>query len=306
MSNMGRLDVFIEVAKQNSFSKAARILGITGPAASKQVLALEDELGVKLLNRTTRHVALTEEGAVYFERARLALDELKEAAVQIQELKAKPRGSLRVSAPLSFGHMHLLPILSGFAQKYPEIVMEVMLDDRRVDVVEEGFDVAIRIGVMGDSSLIGRALADCPLLLVASRAYGEKHGLPQTPGDLHMHRLIAYTLQGGAIEWRYKDNAGNSGVFRGEGIFKANTAELMTQAAVDGIGIALLPIFSITGPLQAGQLVHILPDLQIEPPRRIFALVPPNRYRAAKVRLFLDWLVAACKAMPWETKEGER
>lgn len=305
MSALGRIEIFLEVARQNSFAKAAHTLGITGPAASKQVMALEAELGVKLLNRSTRHVSLTDEGAIYYKRARLAFDELKEAAAQVQDLKITPKGTLHISAPLSFGHMHLLPVFSGFAKKYPDISLNVTLDDREVDVWADGFDIVIRIGVMNDSSLICKYLSDCPLLLVASPAYLKRYGKPQTPRDLSKHRMIAYALQGQIGEWRYKDGHGKTGSFRGEGIFKANTAEMMLQATLDDIGIALLPIFSVENYLRSKKLVAVLPGYKTDPPRGIFALMTPNRCRATKINLFLDWLTQACKAMPWQSAAGK-
>jgi DNA-binding transcriptional LysR family regulator len=301
MSKWSRIEVFLEVARRSSFAKAARDLGITGAAASKQVSALEDELGVKLLNRTTRHVAMTEEGAVYYDRARVALDDLKDAAAQVQDLKTTPKGALRVSVPLSFGHMHLLPILSGFAKKYPDVTMEVILDDRKVDVWADGFDVVIRIGAMDDSSLICKRLTDCPLLLVASPNYLKQYGTPHLPAELAKHRLIAYALYGGTVEWKYKGKNGKASSFRGEGAFKANTAEMMRQAALDGIGISLLPIFSVESDLRSKRLVRVLPAFQTASEHAVVALMLPTRYRTAKVKLFLEWLTHACKAMPWET-----
>lgn len=300
MQALGRIEIFLEVARLKSFAGAARALGITGPAASKQVASLEEALGVKLLNRTTRHVALTDEGAVYYERARLAVEELKEAAFQVQDLKTTPKGSLRIAAPLSFGHMHLLPIFSGFAKKYPDVNMEVVLEDKAVDVLADGFDVAIRIGAMSDSSLICKHLADCPLLLVASPDYLRRNGIPHSPADLKEHRMIIYSLHGSASEWRYKDKHGKTGMVRSDGIFKANTAEMMLQATLDSVGIALLPIFSVDSYVRAKQLVRVLPDYETQPLRQVVMLMPPNRHRAAKVRLFVDWMTAACKAMPWK------
>lgn len=300
MNMLGRIEIFLEVARCRSFAQAARTLGITGPAASKQILNLEETLGVKLLNRTTRHVSLTDEGTVYYERARLALDELKEAAAQIQDLKTTPRGTLRISAPLSFGHMHLLPILSGFAKKYPDVTLEIALEDRHIDVMADGFDVAIRIGTMPDSSLVCKSLAECPLLLVASPDYIKRYGKPRAPTDLKAHRMIVYALHGNISEWHYKDKHGKTGSIRSDGCFKANTAEMMLQAALDSVGIALLPIFSADSFLHAKRLVRVLPDYETQPLREVFLLMPPNRYRATKVRLFVDWLTTACKAMPWK------
>lgn len=297
--HLNTVEIFLEVAKLQSFSKAARQIGMTGAAVSKQVMALEEELGVKLLHRTTRMVSLTTEGAIYYERARLALEELKDAAAQIQAAKALPRGTLRINAPLSYGQMHLLPVLSGFAQKYPELTLEVSLDDRMVDVLAEGYDLVIRVGVPQDSTLISRHLGECPIITVASPAYIAAHGSPETPQHLKLHRTIAYTHQGGASEWRYEDKKGAISSYRSEGSFRANTADMMLQAALDGIGIACLPCFCVNMHLKAGQLVRVLPDYEITPLRHITALMPPSRYRSAKVKLFVEWLLEACKAMPF-------
>lgn len=294
---LNRVEIFLEVARLQSFAKAANNLGMSGPAASKQVMALEAELGVKLLHRTTRLVTLTDEGTLYYDRARLAIEELKEAASQISDMRAIPKGVLRVSAPLSFGHMHLLPVLSGFAKKYPDLRMEVSLDDRRVDVMADGFDLVIRVGVLEDSGIISRHLADCPILLVASPEYLKTHGKPSQPQDLKNHRMITFAYHGAAQEWRYRDKAGKTGSVKTEGCFKANTAEMMLQAALDGNGIALLPNFSIASHLKAKQLIHVLPGYETYPERKITALMPPNRYRAAKVKLLLDYLTESCKAM---------
>lgn len=298
MQSTGRLEIFLEVAKLQSFAKAAKALGITGPAASKQVMALEDELGAKLLHRTTRLVTLTDEGAAYYERARHAMEELKDAAAQLHDMKTAPKGALRINAPLSFGHQHLLPVLSGFAKKYPDVTMEVSLEDRKVDVVAERFDMAIRIGALDDSSLISRHLGECPLLPVASPGYLATHGTPKTPADLKRHRMIGFALHGAAFEWRYKDKAGKTGMVRVDAALKANTAEMMLQAALDGVGIAVLPIFSVATYLKARQLVQILPAYETHPMRQITALMPPDRYRSAKVKLLMDWITQACKAMP--------
>lgn len=294
---LNRVEIFLEVARLQSFSKAASNLGMSGPAASKQVMALEAELGVKLLHRTTRLVTLTDEGALYYDRARLAIEELKEAALQISDMRATLNGTLRISVPLSFGHMHLLPVLSSFAKKYPDLRMEVSLDDRRVDIMADGFDLVIRVGVMEDSGIISRHLADCPMLLVASPDYLKRHGKPVKPQDLRNHRMITFSYHGAAHEWRYRDKQGKTGSVKTEGCFKANTAEMMLQAALDGNGIALLPYFSIADSLDRKKLVHVLPAFETHPERKITAMMPPNRYRAAKVKLFLDYITDACKGM---------
>ncbi|RJF79117.1 LysR family transcriptional regulator [Azospirillum cavernae] len=302
MATLDRVSLFVEVAQHNSFTKAARKLGLSGAAVSKQIQALEEELGVKLLRRTTRHVSLTEEGAIYYERTRLALDELTAAAAEIRERRETPKGELRVNAPMSFGHMHLMPVITGFAQRYPEIQLHTVFEDRRVDVQADGYDVVIRIGTLDDSTLVARSLGDCPILPVASPAYIARHGRPTTPDDMKTHALISYVVNGGAAQWRHKGPDGRVGVFRANGHFHANTAELMLQATLDGLGIALLPIFSVDTLIKSGQLVNVLPDYHAHPMPGIFALTAPSRHRSAKVRLFIDWLQQSCRAMSWSSE----
>lgn len=298
MQGLGRIPVFVEVARQQSFAAAAKTLGISGPAASKQVMALEEELGVKLLHRSTRSVTLTDEGMVYFERVRAALEEMEGAAGQIRDLKEVPKGTLKVNVPLSFGQMHLLPVISGFAKKYPQVRMEVSLDDRMVDVLADGFDVVVRIGVLSDSSLVVRHLAPCPMMVVASPGYLRAHGAPKIPAELRDHRIITYSNAGTATEWKYRDTGGKTGSVRAEGTFLANTAEMMLQAALDGVGIAILPGFSAATHVSAGQLVALFTGYETHPAREIVALMPPSRHRTLKVKLFVEWLGQACKAMP--------
>ena len=180
LDHISRVGVFLEVVKYESFAGAARSLGLTGPAISKQVQSLEDQLGVKLLSRTTRHVGLTEEGAIYFEKARQALEDLNEAEQQIQELKACPTGKLKVNAPMSFGTQFLTRPIAAFAEQYPEVELEIEFNDRWADVVGEGFDVVIRIGSLEDSTLIARKLAPCPIILCAGKKLIEEYGLPES------------------------------------------------------------------------------------------------------------------------------
>ena len=302
MAHLSNVEIFLKVAQLHSFAAAAKQIGMTGPAVSKQIMALEEELGVKLLHRTTRQVTLTDEGAVYFERAKLAMDELRDAAAQIRDLKAIPKGTLRINIPLSFGHLHLLPVISGFAKKYPEVQMDVSLDDRTVDIIADGYDLVIRIGAPQDSSLVIKTLAECPIYVVASPEYLAKHGTPMHPHDLRKHQFVSYSYVG--PEWRYRDPAGKTGSVRGESVFRANTAEMMLQAVLDGIGMAVLPGFTVATYVQAGKLVQVLAEYKTDPTRSIVALMPPNRFRATKVKLFLDWLGQACKALPLSNETG--
>lgn len=168
----------------------------------------------------------------------------------------------------------------------------------------EGFDIVIRIGALDDSPLIVRPLGHCPIYMVASPAYLKTHGHPDTPAELKNHRLITYSQLGGAMEWRYRDPQGKTGMIRQDGAMMANTAEMMLSAALDGIGIALLPIFSVAHDIAAKQLVRLFPAYETIPMRQISALMPPNRYRSAKVKLLVDWIGEACKIMPLESLEG--
>lgn len=299
MDHVSRIAIFLEVVKHQSFAGAARSLGMTGPAVSKQLQALEDKLGVRLLHRTTRQVTLSEEGAIYSERARKALEDLNEAEQQIQELKACPTGILRINAPMSFGKRYLTQPIAAFAKEYPDVQMEVDFDDRRVDMIAEGYDVMVRIGALEDSSLIARRLATCPIILCASPGLVEQCGQIRSPDELTNFPAIIYTRHSNVAEWRYRHVSGETGVATLNRHFAANNAEMMLEACIQGIGIALIPIFAAATYLQSGQLVELLKDYNTQPQRDICALFPQNRYLSTKTRLFVDWLSECSKAYPW-------
>ena len=299
MDHIARVEIFIEVAKHQSFAAAARELGITGPAVSKQVQALEDQLDVKLLYRTTRKVTLTEEGALYFDRARKAIEDLREAEQLLNERKECPTGKLKINAPMSFGRQYLVEPIAAFAKRYPEVEVEVDFDDRWVDIVGEGFDVVVRIGALEDSTLIARKLADCPIYLCASQACIEQHGLPEQLSDLADYPAIIYSRHGHQEDWHYIDQNGNKGSVKLRGVFAANNAEMQLEACLKGVGMAVIPVFSACPELQTGKLVRLMPEYQTHPQRGIFAVFPQNRHLSARVRLFVDALVDALKDVDW-------
>lgn len=299
MDHISRVGIFLEVAKYESFTGAARALGLTGPAISKQVQSLEDQLGIKLLNRTTRHVSLTEEGAIYFEKARKALDDLNEAEQQIQELKAFPKGKLKISAPMSFGTQFLTRPIAAFAEQYPEVELEIDFDDRWADVVAEGFDVVIRIGTLQDSSLIARKLAPCPIILCAGKKLLEKYGLPESVEQISDYPGIIYSRHTQKEEWRYRSHNGVIGTQTLKRSFAANTAEMQLEACLSGIGVALLPAFSVDAYIKSGELVALFPDYSTYPEPGIYALYPQNRYLSTRTRLFIDWLSKASQDFSW-------
>ncbi len=288
MDQISRIGVFVEVVRQENFARAADILGITSSAVSKQVQNLEQELKVKLLNRTTRKVSPTEEGAIFYERANRALEDLKEATDQINEMKATPRGPLKISVPMAFGLKHLIQPIAAFAKQYPDVLLDVQFDDRIVDVAQENFDLAIRIGVLKDSSMIARKLTPCPFYICASPEYLKKHGTPQTPEDLAQHNVLAYTRNKGAHELRYLDKQGQEKVVALQSQFKCDTAEMMVEAARQGLGIIIAPVFFVQDELESGTLKSILHGYAPAPERCLYAIFPPNRYLSTRLRLFLD------------------
>ena len=299
MDHVSRVGIFLEVVKNESFAGAARALGMTGPAISKQVQSLEKNLGVKLLNRTTRHVSLTEEGAVYYDRARKALEDLNEAEQQIQELKAYPVGRLKVNAPMSFGSQFLTEPIASFAKQYPEVELEIDFSDRWVDVAGEGYDVVIRIASLEDSSLIARKLAPCPIVLCGSVKLIEEVGLPKLVDDIKDYPAVVYNRHAQRERWVYTDDQGERGSVLLNRKFAANTAEMQLEACLQGVGISLLPIFSAHKYLESGQLVRILPKFTTTPTRGIYAMYPQNRYLSTRTRLFIDWLSQASERFAW-------
>lgn len=301
MDHISRVGVFIAVVKAGSFSGAALTLGITSSAVSKQIQNLEQDLQVKLLNRTTRNVSPTEEGALYFERAARALEDLKEAEDEINELKLRPRGPLKVSLPQSLGIKYFGDSIADFAAQYPEVELDVNLDDRLVDVAAEGFDLVVRIGSLKDTSLIARRMADCPLVLCASPEYLNAQGVPQVPTDLAHHNALAFTGNRGPHEWRYSNSAGETGQVALQGSFKADSGDLLCRAALRHVGIVLLPIFYVAEHLESRRLQRVLPNYATSPKREIYAVFPPNRFQSTRLRLFVDHLLTTAKQLPWLT-----
>lgn len=295
MDGLSRIGIFLEVAKHQSFAGAARQLGITSSAVSKQVQNLEYELKVKLLNRTTRKVSLTEEGALFYERARRALDDLDEAKEALNELKETPRGSLRISAPMALGLSHLRTPIAEFAKTYPEVHLDVSFEDRIINIAEDNFDVVLRVAALRDSSMVARKLAPCPIKVCGSPEYFKAHGVPQTPQELSTHNVLAYTRNKGAHEWRYKKPDGEEAVVQLNSTFKADSATMMIEAARMGIGMVITPAFYVYDDLAAGNLVSILDDYRALPERGLYAVFPPNRYHSARLRLFVDHMEAYCK-----------
>ncbi len=298
MSDLSQVESFIRVVEAGGFRAASRQLGLTPSAISKRVRALEDRLGVRLLQRTTRSVAPTEAGQAYFERSREILADLAEAESALGAMGQEARGTLRIAAPMDFGRRHLAQPLAAFAARHPRLALDVDFSDRFVDVVGEGFDVAIRIGTLADSSLVARRLAPCRRLLVASPVYLQARGTPAHGADLPQHDFIGYALETSRT-WRVASETGGRALPLRER-HRVNNGEMMCRLAVAGLGIALLPTFLACDALRAGDLVPIL-EHELDADISVHAVYPHRRHLSAKVRLFVDHLVDGFGPIPaWD------
>lgn len=290
MDKLDAMNAFAKVVAAGSYAEAARRLGLTRSAVSKAVMELELLLSARLLDRTTRRVTPTEAGLAYYERCVSILADVEETEIQISRLHDEPRGVLKINAPMSFGILYLGDAVAQFMARYPELRIELVLSDRFIDPLEEGVDVTVRIGALGNSSLIARRLAPARRALVASPPYIERHGAPQTPQDLSAHRCLAYGHMAAVHRWQLMQGAEVVAVQITSSLC-SNNGEVLRTAALAGNGIANLPTFLVGPEIAAGRLTVVLPD---NPPTElgIFALYAPNRYLAAKTRVFIDFLVA--------------
>lgn len=290
--------VFARVVEAESFSAAARQLGLSKSAVSKQVSRLEDGLGLRLLNRTTRRLSLTEAGAVFFAGCQRMLAEAEAATRAITHLAASPRGRLKINAPMSFGTYHVSPALPAFMARYPELQIEMELNDRLVDLVEEGFDVSIRIMRLQDSSLIARRLAPNRSILCAAPAYIAARGTPLAVEDLKDHTCLLYSYQATGDTWRLHGPGGERRL-RVLGPLRINNGDALLEAAIGGLGIALLPSFICGEALRAGRLVHLLPEWGEAQDSAIHAVYPASRNLLPKVRVFVDFLAERFGGTPY-------
>lgn len=292
MDRYSGMAVFVKVVETSSFAATARHLGMSPAMVSRHVQLLEERLGARLLNRTTRRVSPTEVGQIYYERCLRILSELEEADRAASELQSVPRGRLRVTAPMTLGTRHLAPIIADYLHHYPEVAIDLSLDDRCVDLLEEGFDLAIRIGALADSSLIARRLTSAEMVLCASPDYLKRHGPPQTARDLEQHNCLAYAYSRSRNEWRIIGPSGTEEIIPVSGRFLANNGDALRIVAREGIGIILAPQFVIEEEMKAGHLVQVLPGYRaVAMP--VHAVYPHSRYLSAKARTFIDFLVAS-------------
>ena len=292
MDRIGEMTAFIKVVETGSFVGAARQLRLSSMMVSKHVRELEDRLGAKLLHRTTRRVGLTEVGALFYERCSGLLTELDELERAASQLQTTPRGVLRLSAPLAFGSLRIPPMLAAFADLYPEVTVELILADRTVDLVEEGFDLAMIIGDIPNSSYMTRLLGLAKTIVCASPAYLARNGTPETPDDLAAHNCLTRAVLPAMFkDWAFIGPDNKPQVVKTSGNFRTNSATALLTAALNGQGIIFTSSYMVADALKNGSLVAVLATYTT-PEVAIRLVYPPGRYLSAKVRTFIDFLVA--------------
>lgn len=286
MSNLGDLEIFSRVVSAGSMSAAGRELGISPAVVSKRLRRLEDRLGSRLLQRTTRQIALTETGQGYYERVVAILAGLEEAEAFVSRRSSSARGTLKISAPTSFGRMHIAPHLGAFMEANGDLAINLVLSDEFVDIVGEGYDVAIRIAELADSSLVARKIAPARRVLCASPRYLDLHGTPRSLADLPRHNCLTH-LAGEA--WRLNGPDGAVSV-RPQGTLTTNSSEVVREAVLAHIGIGLRSTWDVGPELASGELVRVLPDYESSNTIAVHAIYPSRQFLPIKVRLFIDYL----------------
>ncbi len=291
LDRLAAMEVFVSVAESGSFTEAARRARTSKSLASRLVSSLETELGVRLFQRTTRSLTLTEAGRGYYERTTRILADIEEANLAAADMQAVPKGRLRITAPVSFGYLNLAAAVCDFMEVHEQVDIEMIVNDRYVDLIEGGFDLAIRIGKMTDSGLIARKLAPMPKVTCASPVYLAARGIPQIPNDLKQHECLSYSNLTSANEWRFRDpSSGKTIALEVKGRFQTNNGDAMRIAALRGRGIVILPGFIVEEDVKAGRLVPLL-EPYTEQESSIHAVYPHGRHLSPKTRVFIDFLV---------------
>ncbi|MFB9136665.1 LysR family transcriptional regulator [Vibrio olivae] len=288
MHHFSSLPVFVRVVECGSFSLAAQQLKITKSAVSKRINQLEDELGTRLLNRTTRTLSLTHAGKRYFDYASQAVHFAQQGLDSVTELQGSPQGVLTLTAPMSFGVVYIAPLINEFIQRYPNVDIDLHLEDKVVDLVQGGYDLAIRIGELESSNLIAKRISPCKSVLCASPEYLQRYGEPQKPSDLVAHNCLRYTYFRGGQEWTFSDGTHQHKVTP-KGNFAVNNSEAIRRALLDGLGIAQMPTFIVAKDISAGKLVSVMNQYQL-PLHAIYAVFPERKHMPLKVRTFIDFI----------------
>lgn len=298
MDKLASMNVFTKVAKAGSFAAAAKELGISRAMATKHVMQLENNLGIRLLNRTTRQLSLTEVGHTYFDRCLQILDDIEENELAVTQMQTEPRGTLKVASPPFFGTYHLAPAISEFLRQYPDVSVELLLQGGTVDVIEAGLDLAIHLGELAESSLIARKLASSRQVVCGAPDYFANHGIPQSPNDLKEHNCLFNWSWPQKDHWQFSDADGKKITVKVSGNLQANVSGALRLAAINGLGLVMLPTYMSGHDLRKGRLKAVMTDY--EPATMdIFAVYPHRKNLSAKVRTFVDFLYARLQPRPY-------
>jgi DNA-binding transcriptional LysR family regulator len=292
------INAFVRVVEAGSFARAAERMNVSVSAVSRQVAELEGHLDARLLNRTTRRLSLTESGRAFHERAVQLLADLDEAEQSANAGTIAPRGTLRLTSSNTFGARHLAPAIAEFIARYPAMRFDIELSDRATDLVEEGFDVAVRIGAIGSQNLVGRKVGETRLVCCASPAYLAKHGEPRAPEDLARHHCLTYEYAAQRNVWPFRDRQGRERDQRVAGAVHANSGRFLEALAAEGVGICYEPDFIVRPEVKAGRLVVLLRAFA-PPPTSVYVVYPSRRHLSAKVRVFTDFLATRFAKPNW-------
>jgi DNA-binding transcriptional LysR family regulator len=300
MDRFEDLQAFVAVVEAGSFTGAAERLDTAKSAISRRVSALEERLGVQLLRRTTRTLSLTDTGSSFYEQSARILADLEEAESAAQQEHGELRGTLRIALPVSFGVRHMCKPIAAFSRRHPRIRFDLDLNDRRVDLIEEGMDLAVRIGHLQDSSLIARKLFDVNMVVCASRQYLATRGEPRTPAELRDHDCLVYSHLPEPATWRWEDADGSPQRIDLQPVMQAGSGDFLTNAAAHGLGIVIQPTFIAAEAIRRGNLVPILENVRW-PVTPAYVVYPPTRHLSYRVRAFIDFLAARFAGVPqWD------
>ncbi|NVZ63104.1 LysR family transcriptional regulator [Pseudomonas gingeri] len=288
MDRLAAMETFVYVVETGSFSAAARRLDVGQPAVSKTIAQLEERLGVRLLTRSTRGLSATEAGTLFFERARKVIEEAGEAELAARGAGAGLTGTLRISTTVTFSRLHILPHLGGFLEMHPLLDVDVLLDDRSVNLVEEGVDVALRMGNLSDSGLTARKVARCRRLVLGTPAYFERRGIPESPADLTDHEAVIYSLGGGGASWLFKKGQAEQPVTL-SGRVRVSAAEGVRTTVLSSYGLTLSSEWMFAPELASGEVVPVLEDWEL-PEMDLWAIFPTGRMASAKARAFIAYV----------------
>ncbi|CCK74924.1 MAG: LysR family transcriptional regulator [Oleispira antarctica] len=297
MDELKRMGVFTRVVETKSFSEAARQLGIAKSAVSKQIAQLEKEVGVRLLNRTTRSLSLTEAGEILYRHSAEIVNRTKVALSELREYQNQPTGTLRIASPVSYGTQHLVPVIKEIRAIYPLLKIDLLLEDRIINMVDEGVDLAIRIGWLQESNLVAKKICETPVIVFASPEYLAQKGIPKTPQDLQQHDWISLSLLSSPLKWQFKKKGKEYSV-QVHSHLKSNSVAAVIALAKSGQGISALSKFAMQDDMERGLLQPLLTDYELEP-TGIYAVYPHREHVPPKVRIFIDFLSNHCHNAAW-------